>query len=143
MTQEIHAVIYVSNSTGSIHDAAANTMIQDILTKSRTNNPRLGITGALLFTDGYFAQVLEGEKSVVETLFEKIRSDPRHSDITVLSFRANAHRRFPEWSMAYAGLAAAPAWMSKPELLTNPSAIDGDVSGQQLIEFMVELIRDQ
>jgi hypothetical protein len=141
MPHNIHALIYVSHSHSVMHDVGANAIIQDILAKSRTKNLRLGVTGALLFSEGYFSQVLEGEESAVERIFEAIEADTRHHDITVLS-RATTRRHFPEWSMAYAGISPAPVWMSKPELLTNPSAIDGDRSGQQLIERMTELVRD-
>jgi len=77
--------------------------VNAILAASRRNNPRGGITGALVFNRGIFAQVLEGPPDAVEALFERIQQDPRHGDVQVLSFNRDAQRLFPNWSMAYLG----------------------------------------
>ena len=57
-------LLYVSGA--SIHLGQAD--IQEILTASRRNNQRVGITGMLLWADGVFIQVLEGEPDTVRTL---------------------------------------------------------------------------
>ena len=77
--------------------------IQKILTSSRTNNGREGVTGALLYNQGNFAQVLEGPLARVGQIFERIQCDPRHSEVTVVESAPVDGRNFPEWSMAFAG----------------------------------------
>jgi Sensors of blue-light using FAD len=142
--QDLHGLIYVSHSNSGIDDGAANDIIRDILTTSRAKNARLGVTGALLFSEGCFSQVLEGTRSAVETIFEAIQNDTRHRDVTLLSFKPTLRRYFPDWSMAYAGVSASPEWVSELEgLLANPSAIDGERSGRHLVELMTVLIREQ
>ena len=74
-----------------------------ILATSRRNNQREHVTGALLFTASGFAQVLEGPREVVERTFERIGSDPRHNDVSVLSFTPTERRSFPDWSMGFCG----------------------------------------
>ncbi|MGY3698424.1 hypothetical protein ACVIGA_008504 [Bradyrhizobium sp. USDA 3240] len=144
MSPTEHALIYVSRSTSNLHDSSASEIIRSILAQSRAKNARLGVTGALLFSEGYFCQVLEGERAAVEEIFSAIESDPRHRDITLLTFRPATPRRFPDWSMAYAGAAAGPAWTCKMEgLLANPSAIDGDQMGRELLVRMTDLVRQQ
>ena len=76
--------------------------MDQILAVSRRNNARDGITGALLFNECCFAQVLEGASNSVHEVFERIQLDRRHGDTVVLSFEP-APREFGEWSMAYAG----------------------------------------
>ncbi len=49
----------------------AEDELADLLAVSRQNNARLGITGMLLYKDGNFMQVLEGEEAEVRTLYEK------------------------------------------------------------------------
>ncbi len=54
------------------------TGLATILKQARARNADLGITGALMLYDGWFAQVLEGPQVAVETLFAKIKVDTRH-----------------------------------------------------------------
>lgn len=144
MSPTEHALIYVSRSNSNVHDHSASDVIRNILTQSRAKNARLGVTGALLFSEGYFCQVLEGERAALEEIFSAIEIDPRHRDITLLTFRPATPRRFPAWSMAYAGSAAGPAWAEKIEgLLVNPSEIDGDRMGRELLVLMTDLVRQQ
>ncbi|WP_076858189.1 BLUF domain-containing protein [Bradyrhizobium mercantei] len=144
MSQTEHALIYVSRSNSSVHDASAREIIGTILAQSRAKNARLGVTGALLFSEGYFCQVLEGEQAAVENIFSAIECDPRHRDVTLLTFRPATPRRFPDWSMAYAGSSAGPAWTGKiAGLLANPSQIDGNQMGRELLVLMTELVRQQ
>lgn len=144
MSQSEHALIYVSRSNSNLHDVSASETIRNILTQSRVKNARLGVTGALLFSEGYFCQILEGEHAAVEEIFSAIERDVRHRDITLLSFRPATPRRFPNWSMAYAGSSAGPDWTRKMEgLLANPSQIDGDVFGRELLVLMTDLVRQQ
>ncbi len=77
--------------------------IRSILTAARRNNQVEHITGALLFTASGFAQVLEGPREVVERRFERIGADPRHADVTVLTFTPTERRSFPDWSMGFCG----------------------------------------
>jgi hypothetical protein len=79
---------------------AAPLQVESILTKSRQNNKRDGVTGALLFTGGYFAQVLEGEKADTLATMDRIWSDPRHENVKVLLRREPTHRQFGSWTMA-------------------------------------------
>ena len=46
-----------------------------LFTEARSNNKKLGITGALLLSEDRFVQVLEGEEDAVRTLFTHIERD--------------------------------------------------------------------
>ena len=50
-------VYYSANRIGSLTAAAE---VDRILEASRRNNQLVGVTGALMFSDGFFGQVLEG-----------------------------------------------------------------------------------
>jgi hypothetical protein len=72
-----------------------------ILRKARINNNLSDVTGLLVFVDGMFLQVLEGEEDRVNNLMEIISEDSRHKDIKVIR-GANVERRtFSNWEMAY------------------------------------------
>lgn len=93
--------LYVSRSTLSPRTAAPT--VEQIVAGSRARNAALGLTGALLFTGEYFAQVLEGEAASVDALMHRIARDPRHEQIIIVAREPIAIRRFIDWSMAYSG----------------------------------------
>jgi len=98
----LHRLVYVSRNTlpeGTDHVAG----IERILAVSRRNNAGNGVGGALMFNAGLFAQVLEGERAMLERTFERIQCDERHDKVRILQFEAVAERRFQAWSMAWAG----------------------------------------
>src|SRR5690349_18388873 len=74
--------------------------LADLFTRARSNNERRDITGALLVSGQWFVQVLEGDESVIRSLFATIQTDPRHEDVELLFAEAAATRVFAHWSMA-------------------------------------------
>lgn len=94
-------LIYRSHSRlpGTKADAG-NSGLADILRIARTNNASLGVTGALMLYDDWFAQVLEGPKDVVEALFARIRTDPRHDSIRLDEAGTVPETLFDKWAMA-------------------------------------------
>jgi hypothetical protein len=55
----------------------------------------------LLFSEGNFFQVLEGEGTAVNQLYEKIIRDKRHAQCTLLIREPIAKRSFGNWSMGF------------------------------------------
>ena len=75
--------------------------LEDILEQAQGHNAGNAITGALVYVDGFFLQVLEGEKDAVQTLMHKICGDLRHESVTVLQEGEVAAAAFSDWTMAY------------------------------------------
>ena len=75
--------------------------LEGMLAESRIRNKAHGITGVLVFVDGAFLQILEGEKDDVLELMARIERDPRHRAIKVFSEQEVDERAFASWSMAY------------------------------------------
>lgn len=75
--------------------------IAELLQVAKKNNQNLGITGILLFIEGSFLQVLEGEKEDVLKLFKTIREDDRHYDIITIFQGEKNERNFEKWSMGF------------------------------------------
>ena len=98
----LHRLVYYSrNQIPEGSDVLAE--VEAILAASRRNNQVAGVTGALMFNAGCFAQVLEGERDVVEATFERIQQDERHGDVSLLAFEPVASRAFGDWSMGFVG----------------------------------------
>jgi len=84
--------------------------LRDILSKSRTNNAKTGITGILLYRARTVLQLLEGEAEAVHALYAKLLLDPRHHSLTLLYDRPLAERNFGQWSMAFEHLAESESF---------------------------------
>ena len=93
-------LIYISYA---VRDFEQDELLE-LLEQSRTNNQANDITGMLLYGGDNFFQVLEGEQDVVETLYEKIKKDPRHEDCFVYDKAIINERSFLNWSMAFRNL---------------------------------------
>jgi FtsZ-binding cell division protein ZapB len=100
---DIYRLVYTSRNLLEGGEEEQKAAIAGLLAVSKRNNARVGVTGALLFNGGSFAQVLEGSRAAVETTFERIQRDPRHSDVAVLQCEPVAARGFPNWSMGFVG----------------------------------------
>ena len=72
----------------------------------RTNNKKLNVTGMLLYDEGSFFQVLEGDKAVVNSLFDIIEKDPRHSKVSKVIEEPIVSRSFSEWTLGYSNVSA-------------------------------------
>jgi hypothetical protein len=89
-------ITYISTARPELEAEA----IDNILAASRRNNHADGITGLLLY-DGYrFLQALEGEPHRVQRAFDRIKADPRHRAVVLLSSYEVTARSFGDWSMA-------------------------------------------
>ena len=95
------SLLYVGRCTALPKAAAGN--VEAIVSTARARNPGLGLTGALLFTGEYFAQVLEGMVASVGQLMARVAQDPRHNMVMVVAREPIVARRFANWSMAYSG----------------------------------------
>ena len=84
MSMNIYKLVYCSQNRIRGNSTEVATELHSILNSARANNSRIGVTGALLYNAGNFAQVLEGPLSSIEQVFEVIQRDPRHSEVVVI-----------------------------------------------------------
>jgi adenylate cyclase len=75
--------------------------VKEIAENASRKNTSKGLTGFLVYYNGIFFQVLEGEEETVDKLyFDKILKDPRHYDILCLGVEfIDSESRFKDWSM--------------------------------------------
>ena len=102
--------------------------MQAILRQSKSANAALGITGVLCCTGGLFIQVLEGGRGAVNHLYNRIVTDPRHTEVLLLTYAEIAERRFAGWTMGQVHLSRLnPALLLKySETATlDPYAVSG------------------
>jgi hypothetical protein len=131
------SLLYVSQSL--LDRSRATAEVENIVRVSQSRNAVLSVTGALIFTEVHFAQLLEGPRENVDALMASICNDHRHKDVTVLERNMIPARRFTDWSLAYSGPASYVA-----EAVEEALAEVGDDAGNdvdRLINIMIELAR--
>jgi Sensors of blue-light using FAD len=92
----------VYSSAASADFSAAD--LQSVLRASRQHNLSVGVTGMLLFEGTSFLQILEGESSNLDSLYERICSDRRHTNHVLLLREPIDNRSFGTWTMGYTRL---------------------------------------
>lgn len=96
------SLVYVSIATKPFTAAE----LLDLLDHARRNNLNSAITGMLLYKEGNFMQVLEGDEKAVKAVSAKIARDPRHHKMITLLEVQIPEREFPDWSMGFNDLDA-------------------------------------
>ncbi|MES2943024.1 MAG: BLUF domain-containing protein [Pseudomonadota bacterium] len=119
----LHEVLYVSVMAP---DLPIST-VADIAGKARIANDKAGITGLLIFDGQRFCQQLEGDRKAVLKLLERIREDPRHTQIEVLHHSALAERRFRRFGLAYTMVEDIDT-LARLEQLDGQAAVDAFVA---------------
>ena len=106
--------------------------LEELLQRARHRNGIQGISGALIYTDGVFLQILEGERATVEALMADIRRDPRHTAVDVLREGEIPSAKFSSWKMAYVAATEEQLarWAGISVATENRGAMD-DVGGDR------------
>jgi hypothetical protein len=93
-------LIYISRAVGP----QTTTVTTQILETARAYNKAHNLTGVLCQGKGLYVQVLEGERSVVNSLYRRIVADNRHSQTEIVHFGEVESRQFKDWAMALVNL---------------------------------------
>ncbi len=138
MNDALCRILYCSKNLipGETDQQAA--VLSGILETARTRNGAQGVTGALFYNSGFFAQVLEGPKASVESVFERIQRDERHGDVTVLECGESPARDFEAWSMAH----VTPLTQTEAAVATDTlaRAMTTEASGHDVLELLRSLV---
>ena len=74
-----------------------------LLYHSYLRNASAGVTGALIFENNRFGQVIEGPRAQIEDLWGKIQKDTRHKNIHLVESKPIKQRSFSKWTMVFQG----------------------------------------
>jgi hypothetical protein len=93
----LYEIIYTSLAS---RDMPPEELAQ-LLDKARAHNASQGITGMMIYHRREFMQLLEGEQAVVQALYNRIASDPRHQQLRKIWDGPVRERGFADWGMAF------------------------------------------
>ncbi|GHA27282.1 hypothetical protein GCM10007103_05840 [Salinimicrobium marinum] len=95
-----YAISYVSTANPEL----TKNQIQTTLDYSKNWNNNHVITGILLFSQGNFFQVLEGEENLLKELFERIKADKRHHNIITIFQKEVSEVKFDNYEADFISL---------------------------------------
>ncbi len=131
-------LIYVSSSA----DPMTTDDLLFLSQESRDKNRERGITGLLLYKDGSFMQMLEGDKQAVLGLYEKIVEDQRHTGILTIMSGEIEERNFDQWSMGFCNLDDPASLRRYRDYVSENLVLRSFESGaQDAYRFMVSFSR--
>ncbi len=90
----LYRVIYASEAVGTT--GATVLSVAQILGVSVRNNVRDHITSGVMFHQGVCLHAIEGGRGDVDRLLQRLRRDPRHTNLRILVDRPITTRRFSE-----------------------------------------------
>ena len=112
---------------------AALTLLRSVITDSACESR---VTGVLCQGQGFFFQVIEGERSKVNALYRRISADKRHQDVEILHYEEIHERRFGQWSMALVHLSVDDPMVR----LHHPDFDPYSASGPQVMQQVLDLL---
>ncbi|MDE3273794.1 BLUF domain-containing protein [Pseudoalteromonas sp. G4] len=129
----LHQLIYQSREARPL----SNQDFADILDVARKFNESQGVTGCLFYNGGWLLQVLEGEQTTIDNLYQKILKDERHKDCNLLYFEPVDKRVFSKWTMGMINLETE----KNSKYSELKSAMEEFESGQVAIPLAIKLFR--
>ena len=125
-------LIYITRAVGP----QTTTVTTQILETARAFNKSHDLTGVLCQGKGLYVQVLEGERSVVNSLYRRIAADSRHVDAEIVLFGEIKNRQFKEWSMALVNLSIDDPMVTMKHPEFDPYSADS----RAIIGLITELL---
>jgi hypothetical protein len=126
MPESLLRLVYYSRSALPADPGLFSAAIREILEWSRDFNKSHEITGSLMFSEGFFAQVLEGPPDVIKATLGHICCDPRHRNLRLLECLPTDRREFPSWAMAFID-ASTQIDLVAPILAGNQTPLAADI----------------
>ena len=75
--------------------------IEKLAKKGEHERARYGLTGILFCYSDYFIEILEGMPDAVATIYDRIRRDSRHRQVTIVQDRLISERSYHHWSVRF------------------------------------------
>ncbi len=137
--QTLFCLVYVSSAT----EPFSNEDLLALLTTSRRNNVRDGVTGMLLYRQGNFMQVLEGAEEKVRALHQRIQNDPRHRGLITLLQQRTEARQFGGWAMGFRNLSdpTLPETPGYSDFLNQPRRTDRFFGTPSRVQMLLRMFR--
>ncbi|MEP1489809.1 MAG: BLUF domain-containing protein [Algibacter sp.] len=93
----IKTICYISDSI----EYESLDKLKALYLKAKANNQVHNVTGILIYKNQNFLQVLEGEETIVDATFNRIKSDSRHKNIFKVINTSIDERIFEDYNFGF------------------------------------------
>ena len=132
--------LYYSENQLVRGETSVLAQLNQIMTVSNHNNHAVGITGALMFDELWFIQVLEGDREPVWNTFRRIADDERHSHVVLVEMREVPDRLFGNWWMGLATRNERTQAAFAP-YLRNGRLSPVDLSASTMLDLIIDVAK--
>ena len=123
---------YISRSAGPQTSVVTGSILKTAVGFNRIHQ----ITGVLCQGDGFFLQVLEGERGIVNQLYARIVRDSRHKEVELVKFEEISQRKYSQWSMALIDLSDTDPMVVMQHPDFDPYSASSETLEQQIDEWI-------
>ncbi len=93
----LYNLCYVSSAKNNL----PKSELEDLFRVNKRNNKELDISGILVYNNGNFLQILEGDEQKINKLFVKICRDSRHNNLIKLIHTSIEERIFDDYESGF------------------------------------------
>ena len=93
------SIMYVSRIVDEDNGGTIASGLSSIYDVAQKENNKHSVTGVFCCRSGHYIQVIEGDESDVDQLFNNITLDNRHHEVTTLFDMPITERSFSSWDM--------------------------------------------
>lgn len=97
MESPLYTICYVSTADPTI----TNENVQEVFDGIIEKNLERSITGILLYSQGNFMQIMEGEYEMLQELYRAIKEDKRHHHVIEILSSPIRHRIFENYQTGF------------------------------------------
>ncbi|MCZ4318423.1 BLUF domain-containing protein [Aequorivita viscosa] len=111
----VRTIVYISNALRLIE----KEQLDELFYRSVRNNKTKDITGVLLYKEGTFIQILEGQDLALSDMLKVFEQDKRHNNITIVLDKIITKRLFINFTTGLSSLKNAPHLNHIESILKN------------------------
>lgn len=118
----LYRMVTLSSARIRIEGSIVSGTLGGVLAARMERLSALELTGALVWEEGYFMEVLEGLPQPLGEFWEQLRQDPHHSDLKRLELRPVRRREYATWALGRARQDAGPSALVRKLQTITPRA---------------------
>lgn len=131
---DLQRLCYCSRARGGHGDNVPHDLASIVIQGRRFNHAH-HVTGHLSYRQGSYLQVIEGPTEVINDLYERIRRDPRHCDVTTIVREFNVPDRiFHDWGLQLASGQRPDASLDQYLRANQETLLQLDRDGKRLLK---------
>ena len=111
--------------------------IESLFYQTRQHNNTQEVKGILIYRDATFFQILEGESTIVNTLYQSIKRDSRHGNIKELLNTEIDNYSFADFGLGYATISSLDALYGFQEYLNKNDGSDNFKIIENLVQDLL------